>query len=190
MLKRHSDQNLSASTSGSQSRPTSDWSASPSPSASMPPSPISFMDPFLPSELQIAFPSSQPSGSFSSLRHLLSGRVLPEASLISDLEIIPLLNEIEFDLIQRQVQVDFLDRLPARVAYRGILQMLDSPIEMDSTSFSTTHIDGCDSACESCFQLAHCSVAKEILGTEWALAVQQSQINPSWSALFSKDAEG
>ncbi len=150
----------------------------------------SSIDPSLPSELQPSLSLSQNAGFFTSLRHLLSGRELPAASLLSDIEIIPLLNEIEFDLIQRQIQVDFLDRLPARVAYRGILQMLDSPIEMDLTTFSTTHIDGCDSACESCFQLAHCKVAQEILGTEWALAVEQAQINPSWSALFSKDSEG
>jgi hypothetical protein len=124
---------------------------------------------------------------FSSLRKMIYPRELPEAESLSDIEIIGLLNEMEFDLMQNQVQVDFLDRLPARVAYQGILQLLDSPIEIDASAFLTKHIDGCDSACESCFQLAHCSVARNVLGKDWRLAVQQAKINPSWSALFSQD---
>jgi hypothetical protein len=125
---------------------------------------------------------------FTSLRQLLQ-RDLPEAEALAETELIGLLNAIEFELLQHRIKVDFLDRLPARVAYRGILQSLDSPVELCESSFKYTHVDGCDSACESCFQLAHCSVAREILGTEWRLAVEQAGINPSWSALFAADED-
>lgn len=124
---------------------------------------------------------------FTTLRQLLQSRELPDAGSLSETAIISLLNEIEFDLMQNRVRVDFLDTLPARVAYRGILQLLDSPMELNASSYKINHIDGCDSACESCFQLAHCSVAREILGNEWRVAVEQAGINPSWSALFATD---
>jgi hypothetical protein len=124
---------------------------------------------------------------FTSIRQLLPDRELPDADTIAESALIPLLNEIEFELLQCRVQVDFLDSLPARVAYRGILQLLDSPIETDAVSHKITHLDGCDSACESCFQLAHCSVAREVLGGEWRIAVDQARINPSWSALFGAE---
>jgi hypothetical protein len=130
---------------------------------------------------------SKDQGSFTSLRSLIQPRELPEVESLSDIELIGLLNEIEFDLMQKQVEVDFLDQLPARVAYRGILQLLDSPVELDGSSFLIKHIDGCDSACESCFQLAYCSVSREVLGPDWTIAVQHAKINPSWSALFSKE---
>lgn len=123
----------------------------------------------------------------TSIRKLIHPRVLPEVESLSDMEIIGLLNEIEFDLMQSQIQVDFLDRLPARMAYTGILQMLDSPLALDSSAFMVQHIDGCDSACESCFQLSRCPVARKVLGPDWTMAVRQSHINPSWSALFAKE---
>lgn len=129
------------------------------------------------------------SPTFTSLRRLLPDRELPDAEGLNEIDLIALLNEIEFELLQTQVRVDFLDTLPARVAYRGILQLLDSPIELHASTYRITHVDGCDSACESCFQLAHCSVAREILGKEWRVAVAQAGINPSWSALFSRDEE-
>lgn len=124
---------------------------------------------------------------FTSIRSLLRPLELPDAESLPDVELIALLNEIEFHLMQKQVAVDFLDQLPARVAYRGILQLLDSPLELDSASSEIKHVDGCDSACESCFQLAHCTVAREVLGPEWTLAVQQADINPSWVALFAQE---
>ncbi|MDQ3003311.1 MAG: hypothetical protein M3Y08_18885 [Fibrobacterota bacterium] len=123
---------------------------------------------------------------FTTLRQMLQ-RELPDAKGLAETAIITLLNEIEFELLQHRVQVDFLDTLPARVAYRGILQLMDSPLKVDASSYKITHIDGCDSACESCFQLAHCSVAREILGNEWRVAVEQAGINPSWSALFASE---
>ncbi|MDB5104023.1 MAG: hypothetical protein JWP91_1712 [Fibrobacteres bacterium] len=126
---------------------------------------------------------------FTTLRQMLLPRELPEAGSLPETAIISLLNEIEFDLMQNRVRVDFLDTLPARVAYRGILQLLDSPLEVNASSFKITHIDGCDSACESCFQLAHCSVAREVLGNEWRVAVEQAGINPSWSALFAQEED-
>jgi hypothetical protein len=132
---------------------------------------------------------SRLSPSFTSLRRLLQGRDLPGAESLDETALIGLLNEIEFELLQHQVRVDFLDALPARVAYRGILQLLDSPLEVNASSYDVTHIDGCDSACESCFQLAHCKVARDILGNEWRFAVEQAGINPSWSALFARDDE-
>ncbi len=124
---------------------------------------------------------------FTSIRKLIYPRALPEAESLNDMQLIGLLNEIEFDLMQSQIAVDFLDQLPARMAYAGILQMLDSPLELDATGYSVTHIDGCDSACESCFQLSRCSIARKVLGADWTMAVRQSRINPSWSALFSKE---
>jgi hypothetical protein len=126
---------------------------------------------------------------FTTLRQLMPDRELPDAESLDETELIGLLNAIEFELLQRKVQVDFLDTLPVRVAYRGILQLLDSPVESNASSYKITHIDGCDSACESCFQLAHCSVAREILGNEWRVAVEQAGINPSWSALFAAEEE-
>jgi hypothetical protein len=127
---------------------------------------------------------------FTTLRQLMPDRELPDAESLDETELIGLLNAIEFELLQRKVQVDFLDTLPVRVAYRGILQLLDSPVESNASSYKITHIDGCDSACESCFQLAHCAVAREILGNEWRLAVEQAGINPSWSALFAAEDDG
>lgn len=121
--------------------------------------------------------------SFTSLRQLIAPRELPEAGSLPDTELIALLNELEFDLLQNKVRVDFLDTLPARVAYKGLLQMMDSPIALADDAI--LHLDGCDSACESCFQLAHCAVAREVLGTsDWRMAVDQAGVNPSWSALF------
>jgi hypothetical protein len=128
--------------------------------------------------------SGSPQPGFSTLRQMLN-RELPEPADLNETELIGLLNAIELELLEQAVKVDFLDALPARVAYRGILQLLDSPIERSDSPYVIAHVDGCDSACESCFQLAHCTVAREILGGEWSLAVEQAGINPSWSALFA-----
>jgi hypothetical protein len=117
-------------------------------------------------------------------------RELPESADLNETELIRLLNSIELELMEHAIKVDFLDTLPARVAYRGILQSLDTPLQQGDSAYAITHLDGCDSACESCFQLAHCSVAREILGGEWSLAVEQAGINPSWSALFAGEDEG
>lgn len=125
---------------------------------------------------------------FLSLRRILQ-RDLPDPEGLSEARLIAQLNAIELELIEHGIKVDFLDTLPARVAYRGILQMLDTPIEAGASPYAVTHLDGCDSACESCFQLAYCSVAREILGTEWRAAVEQAGINPSWSALFAGEDE-
>jgi hypothetical protein len=143
-------------------------------------------DPF---DWTLGDPRESGSTTFTSMRKILGPRELPEADALAETELIGLLNELEFELLQHRIQVDFLDSLPARVAYRGILQMLDTPVELGSSPFQIQHIDGCDSACESCFQLAHCAVAREILGTEWRLAVEQAGINPSWSALFASEDE-
>lgn len=132
--------------------------------------------------------SESPAPGLFTLRQLL-GRELPKASELGDTELIGILNALEVELIGQGVKVDFLDALPARVAYRGILQLLDTPIERGVSPYAITHLDGCDSACESCFQLAYCSVAREILGGEWSLAVEQAGINPSWSALFAAEEE-
>ena len=126
---------------------------------------------------------------FTSLRQLLAPRELPEAESLSETDLIALLNDLELDLLQARVRVDFLDTLPARVAYKGILQMLDSPMEAGDDAEVIRHLDGCDSACESCFQLAHCAIAREVLGKEWHQAVEQAGINPSWSALFAGESE-
>jgi len=133
-------------------------------------------------------PGSSPALHLVSLRQILQ-RDLPDAKDLSEAQLIAELNALELGLIEHGIKVDFLDTLPARVAYRGILQMLDSPIEAGSSPYAVIHLDGCDSACESCFQLAHCAVAREILGTEWRAAVDQAGINPSWSALFAGDEE-
>jgi hypothetical protein len=125
---------------------------------------------------------------FLSLRRILQ-RDLPNPEGLSEARLISTLNAVELELLEHGIKVDFLDTLPARVAYRGILQMLDTPIEADASPYAVIHLDGCDSACESCFQLAHCSVAREILGTEWRAAVDQAGINPSWSALFAGEEE-
>ena len=127
---------------------------------------------------------------FTSMRQILQPRELPDLQGLSDLELIGLLNDIELELMQKQIQVDFLDALPPRVAYKGILQLLDTPLDAPGLPHRIQHLDGCDSACESCFQLAFCPIAKEILGSEWRLAVEQADINPSWSALFSEDRDG
>jgi hypothetical protein len=126
---------------------------------------------------------------FTTLRQMLEPRTWPDADRLAEVDLIGLLNDLEFDLLQRQVQVDFLDNLPPRVAYKGILQLLDTPIQAAGDSYTIQHLDGCDSACESCFQLAYCSVAREVLGKEWRLAVEQAGVNPSWSALFAREEE-
>lgn len=125
---------------------------------------------------------------FLSLRQILQ-RDLPDPKDLSEARLIAQLNAVEMELIEHGIKVDFLDTLPPRVAYRGILQMLDSPIEAGASPYAVTHLDGCDSACESCFQLAYCAVAREILGLEWRAAVDQAGINPSWSALFAGEED-
>jgi hypothetical protein len=127
---------------------------------------------------------------FTSIRQALHARELPEAEGLAETELIALLNDLEIDLLQSRIRVDFLDTLPARVAYKGILQLLDTPVPVGDDPREVRHLDGCDSACESCFQLAHCGVAREVLGpAEWRFAVEQAGINPSWSALFSEGGE-
>jgi hypothetical protein len=134
-------------------------------------------------------PAPEPDVSgFVTLRRLLP-REWPAPEALSEPALLATLNALELDLMEHGIKVDFLDTLPARVAYRGIVQMLDSPIAIASSPYTLTHLDGCDSACESCFQLAHCTVAREILGPEWSLAVEQAGINPSWSALFAAEDE-
>jgi hypothetical protein len=125
-------------------------------------------------------------GAFISLRELLGSIHLPEIASLNDSALIALLNQIEIELMQEGVMIDFLDRLPARIAYKGILQMLDHPIAKNHQELAVQHLDGCDSACESCFQLQHCAIAKKVLGSEWKVAVQEAHINPSWSALLSR----
>lgn len=134
-----------------------------------------------------AIPDREPV--FMTLRQLLAPRELPDSETLSDTDLIALLNDVELDLLQARVRVDFLDTLPARVAYKGILQLLDTPVEAGPDRPDILHLDGCDSACESCFQLAHCAIARELLGREWSLAVEQAGINPSWSALFAQEAD-
>lgn len=135
-------------------------------------------------------PDFEPAQSgFFTLRPILRGD-WPEETGLSEARLIAALNALELELIEHGIKVDFLDTLPARIAYRGILQMLDTPIERAASPYAVIHLDGCDSACESCFQLAHCAVAREILGTEWRAAVDQAGINPSWSALFAGEEEG
>lgn len=134
-------------------------------------------------------PDSMPVQSgFLTLRQIVR-RECPEAEELSEARLLTELNALELELMEHGIKVDFLDTLPARIAYRGILQMLDTPIERPASPYAVIHLDGCDSACESCFQLAHCAVAREILGTEWRAAVDQAGINPSWSALFAGDEE-
>lgn len=125
-------------------------------------------------------------GAFVSLRELLSLSALANTAALPDIELIPILNRIEVELMQAGIIVDFLDRLPAQVAFKGLQQMLDNPIALSKDSLGMQHLDGCDSACESCFQLQHCSIAKKVLGSEWKVAVEEAHINPSWSALFSR----
>lgn len=126
-------------------------------------------------------------GFFGTLRQALFPRTLPDLGSLSEVELIALLNEVEIELLQKGYRVDFLDRLPPRVVYRGLVQMLDSPLPKSQGSFDLVDIDGCDSACEVCFQLAYCPVAREVLGAEWRLALEHAGTNPSWAALYAGD---
>jgi hypothetical protein len=127
---------------------------------------------------------------FSTLRQVLFPRVLPDAATLTELELISLLNEVELELMQKRYRVEFLDRLPPRAAYRGLCQLLDSPLPAPGPvedGFDLVEIDGCDSACEACFQLAYCPVAREVLGRDWRKALEQAGSNPSWAALYAGD---
>jgi hypothetical protein len=122
---------------------------------------------------------------FVTLRQILFPRTLPDLPSLGEAELSELLQTLELELLQRNYRVDFLDRLPARTAYRGLLQMLDSPLPVPRSPFDFVDIDGCDSACEACFQLAHCPVAKQVLGLSWRKALEQAGANPSWAALYA-----
>lgn len=123
---------------------------------------------------------------FVTLRDLLFPMHLPAIDSVHDLELPVLLNAIECTLIEKRVQLDFTANMPARTAYRGIMQLLDSPLPCPSRPLEILHVDGCDSACETCFQLAYCATAKEYLGESFSFALQNENHNPSWSALLGK----
>ncbi len=125
-------------------------------------------------------------GAFTTLRQMLLPRTLPEAESLSEVDLIAWLNELEIELLQKRYRIEFLDRLPARVAFRGLRQLLDSPVAMPEP-FELVEIDGCDSACEVCFQLAHCPVARDVLGAAWNSALEHAGANPSWVALYAGD---
>jgi hypothetical protein len=127
-------------------------------------------------------PNSTHSG-FITLREALYPRSLPELDQVNEMDMPALLCSIELDLIEKQVQLDFVGKMPPRTAYRGLLQLLDSPLPRPQAVTETLHVDGCDSACETCFQLAYCSVAREFLGEEWSIAIEHAGTNPSWTAL-------
>ncbi len=128
------------------------------------------------------------SHSFTTLRQVLFPRILPEPESMNDFQLLSLLNEVESELMQKQYRMEFLDGMPPRTAYRGLLQMLDSPLSVPFDLFQMVGIDGCDSACESCFQLAYCPVAREVLGLDWRKVLEQAGCNPSWAALYANDA--
>jgi len=111
---------------------------------------------------------------------------LPDEEQISDMAMPALLCSIELDLLEKQVHLDFLDKMPARIAYRGLLQLLDSPLPRPQNPLETLHVDGCDSACETCFQLAYCSIAREFLGAHWQTAMEHAGTNPSWTSLLRR----
>jgi hypothetical protein len=120
---------------------------------------------------------------FITLREILFPRALPDPLSISDMEMPALMCSIELELLEKQVQLDFLDKMPARIAYRGLIQLLDSPLPRPRNALETLHVDGCDSACETCFQLAYCSIARDYLGEEWRIAIEHAGTNPSWTSL-------
>lgn len=130
--------------------------------------------------------ASHDQAGFLTLREVLFPRALPDPETVNDMEMPALLCSIELELLQKQVQLDFLDKMPARVAYRGLLQLLDSPLPRPKSALETLHVDGCDSACETCFQLAYCSVAREFLGEEWRIAVEHAGSNPSWTSMMRR----
>jgi hypothetical protein len=127
---------------------------------------------------------------FTTLREQLFPLQLPSADSLSDLQLIPLLNSIEIDLLQRGYQLEFLDRLPARVTYRGLCQQLDAPLEIPRNPLDLVAIDGCDGSCEACFQLAYCPSAREALGKGYFRALEEAGSNPSWTMLYALGSEG
>jgi len=133
-----------------------------------------------------ATPASTEADHFLTLRELIFPQALLDTDAVSDMELPSLLNALEMNLLERQVRLDFLDRLPARIAYKGLLQLLDTPLPRPRHPLEVLHVDGCDSACESCFQLAYCGLAKEFLGESWHVALEHAGTNPSWTALFGR----
>ncbi len=129
---------------------------------------------------------SQPASGFLTLRELLFPRSLPDAEQVHEIELPALMCSIELDLLEKQVHLDFVDKMPARAAYRGLLQLLDSPLPRPRNALETLHVDGCDSACETCFQLAYCSIAREFLGDSWNAAIEHAGTNPSWTSLLGR----
>ncbi len=127
---------------------------------------------------------SQDASGFITLREILFPRALPEPSSVSEMDLPALMCSIGLDLLEKQVHLDFLDKMPARVGYQGLLQLLDSPLPRPRNAMETLHVDGCDSACETCFQLAYCNVAREFLGESWRMAMEYAGTNPSWTALM------
>ncbi len=124
---------------------------------------------------------------FTSLRELLAPFNLSEEQMLTEQGLQQYLAKLEGELIRQGVLVDFLQKLPPSVAYRGLLRMQDAPVEIPAPDRPPVKVSGCDGACESCFQLEYCSVAKLVLGRDWPAAVAKGHINPSWTAFFSSD---
>ncbi len=124
---------------------------------------------------------------FTSLRELLAPLNLCDEKMLTDEGLQQYLTRLEGELAAQGVHVDFLQKLPPRLAYRGLLRIQDAPVEIPAPDRPAVKVSGCDGACESCFQLEYCSVAKLVLGRDWPAAVRQGHINPSWSAFFSSE---
>jgi hypothetical protein len=99
------------------------------------------------------------------------GYKFPAVSTMSPEELDDKLDEIASILSTHNIEFGFANDLPVEVLYQYLVEEY-LPNEMvggaEEAGF-TRVIDGCDGACEVCFQKEYCSTAREILGEEGPL---------------------
>jgi hypothetical protein len=93
------------------------------------------------------------------------GYEFPAVSTMSPEELDDKLEEIASILSVHNIEFGFANELPADVLYKYLAEEClpnETIGEVENAGF-TRVIDGCDGACEVCFQKEYCSTAQEIL---------------------------
>lgn len=88
----------------------------------------------------------------------------PDESALSDEQIKAQLTILEKFLYRHNIIVDFLDRVPMRIAYQHIREFLFE--DMEVVPGMGLHLDGCSGNCEDCWQLEWCEPGKGMV-KEW-----------------------
>ncbi|HUI91277.1 MAG TPA: hypothetical protein VLX68_03420 [Chitinivibrionales bacterium] len=89
----------------------------------------------------------------------------PPASSMSRKQLSDKIKEIVRVLTMHDIQFGFANKLPDKVLYKYLVEdfIPNESVGTYGNAGFTFVIDGCDGACEDCFQKNYCSTAKEIL---------------------------